>query len=528
MRVACLFVCLLLLPVSALAGGTVGFNVTWYPTAQFLGLGEDCPITGGVVIADFNRDGIPDVAYSYSSCNELSGTGAVFAKLGAAGGKLGPDIFSYLTTETTAEMATADMNGDGWLDLVVRDPFGGCLTVVQGNGDGTFPIQHAIGCIPGYGGPSFGPYIASFTLGDFNHDGKIDVADIACDLTNAGFPSNHANCALYIHLGDGTGQSTLVQTIQLSGPSYDIQSADLNGDGNLDLVYVRSNYDSTTNTYSGVGTIRWGHGDGIFATSNATYLKPAITNPLDAVTIADFNNDGRLDVALLAGRICGPVSCALATADTVWMYTNNGGGNFTLASQTKFAQHGGTIIGADINGDLSQDLIYYNPFAMGLYPTIRPSGGFQYALGSGKATLGAQGTLPDNDIDVAAAFRDMDGDSRADYAVINWSTSQLGIGIQTGGFKNCAPPSSAKLAAKICGIKDGATVTSPVLIRASGNSPAGVNQLQVWIDGTKRYVKWGDQLAKKFTLSPGKHRIAVTANDKYIGSAKTIVNVVVP
>jgi hypothetical protein len=44
----------------------------------------------------------------------------------------------------------------------------------------------------------------------------------------------------------------------------------------------------------------------------------------------------------------------------------------------------------------------------------------------------------------------------------------------------------------------------------------------------KQFVKWGDQLAKRFTLSTGKHRIAVVANDKFIGSAKTIVNVTVP
>jgi hypothetical protein len=104
----------------------------------------------------------------------------------------------------------------------------------------------------------------------------------------------------------------------------------------------------------------------------------------------------------------------------------------------------------------------------------------------------------------------------------------LDIGIQTGGWKNCAPPNSANLAAKICGIKDGATVTSPLLVKASGNSPAGVNQLQVWIDRKKQYVKWGDQLSKRFTLSTGKHRIAVVANDRFIGSAKTIVNVTVP
>jgi hypothetical protein len=71
-------------------------------------------------------------------------------------------------------------------------------------------------------------------------------------------------------------------------------------------------------------------------------------------------------------------------------------------------------------------------------------------------------------------------------------------------------------------------VTSPLLVKASGNSPAGVNQMQVWIDGKKKYVKWNDQLSKRFTLSSGKHKIAVVANDKFIGSAKTIVNVTVP
>jgi hypothetical protein len=66
------------------------------------------------------------------------------------------------------------------------------------------------------------------------------------------------------------------------------------------------------------------------------------------------------------------------------------------------------------------------------------------------------------------------------------------------------------------------------LLKASGNSPAGVNQLQVWIDGKKQYIKWGDQVAKKFTLNSGKHRIAVVANDKFSGSATTAVTVTVP
>lgn len=185
------------------------------------------------------------------------------------------------------------------------------------------------------------------------------------------------------------------------------------------------------------------------------------------------------------------------------------------------------IVPADINGDLNQDLLHFNQFAGGIYPIIDPHGGYEYVLGLGNDLLGTQGTFSNSWIS-AVTFRDMDGDSRADYVVIDWLTNQLGVGIQTGGYKNCPPPNSAKLAAKICGISNGATVSSPLLLKASGNSPAGVSQLQVWIDGKKQYIKWGDQLAKKFTLASGKHRIAVVANDHYIGSATTAVSVTVP
>jgi hypothetical protein len=382
---------------------------------------------------------------------------------------------------------------------------------VQGNGDGTFQLVGGIGCVAGQ--------VASFTLGDFNHDGKIDLADIGCDAENGGFPFGFANCTLYVYLGDGTGGFIQSQAVQMApGQSYTMQSADINGDGNLDLVNVRGS----------VGLIWWGRGDGTFAAP--TYLKPSTTDLLDAAAIADFNNDGRLDVALLSGNSCRPDpnrgACGQGNVNNVWMYKNNGGTNFTLTTHKQFTAQAGVIVPADINGDLNQDLLHYNPFADGIYPVLGPAGGFDYVSGVGNETLGAQGSLLPGAIS-AVAFRDMDGDSRADYAAIDWDNG-LAIGIQTGGYKNCAPPNSAKLAAQICGISNGATVSSPLLVKASGNSPAGVNQLQVWIDGKKQYTKWGDQLAKKFTLSPGKHRIAVVANDKYIGHATTAINVTIP
>jgi hypothetical protein len=271
-------------------------------------------------------------------------------------------------------LATADINGDGWLDIMVRHINDSAIAVFLNNGNGTFQYSAIVGL--------GGVYAGSFTLGDFNHDGKIDLAEIACDGPNGGY-----NCALNIGLGDGTGmQFTQSQSIQLAGGSFNLQSADINGDGNLDLVYVRDSR----------AVIRWGLGNGTF--SPQIYLKPPTTDPMDAVAVADFNNDGRLDITLLSGEPChadpdrGP--CGVGNVNTVWMYKNNGGTSFTLTTHTQFTAQAGAILPADINGDLNQDLLHYNPFATGLPPVLGRAGGFAYALGLGHDTLGTQGLSP--------------------------------------------------------------------------------------------------------------------------------------
>ncbi len=61
------------------------------------------------------------------------------------------------------------------------------------NGDGTFQYAAIVG---------LGGLPGSFTLGDFNHDGKIDLAEIGCDNPDAGYPFGYASCTLNIGLGD--------------------------------------------------------------------------------------------------------------------------------------------------------------------------------------------------------------------------------------------------------------------------------------------------------------------------------------
>ena len=178
MSIGAVLISLLLLCQIAMAGGTVGFNVKWYSTPDFPFVNVNYPVTTGIVIADFNRDGIPDVAYSWPCCENSSSSAAVIVKLGTSGGNLGPDILYQFGADDLSELATADINGDGWLDIMVRKVTSGGIVVFLNNGDGTFQYSANVG---------LGGLTGSFALGDFNHDGKIDLAEIGCEVPTADF-----------------------------------------------------------------------------------------------------------------------------------------------------------------------------------------------------------------------------------------------------------------------------------------------------------------------------------------------------
>jgi FG-GAP-like repeat len=261
----------------------------------------------------------------------------------------------------------------------------------------------------------------------------------------------------------------------------------------------------------------WGKGDGTFsAPSHLT--SPGETDEIQSFAIADLNNDGKLDVVVNTGtNLSSFMGCVSGSS---WFYKNTGGNNFSLL----WNLNGGCsfLVPIDMNGDLNEDLIFHNG---------DPDAGWFYGvLGNGNGTLGKSFSYPSfpNQVGGAIYVRDLNLDSRDDYILGDETFGGVAVALQTGGLKNCPPPSSASLAAKICTPASGSHSASPVLVRASGNSPAGVIQLQVWIDGVKKAVKWHGQVAQKFNLSHGTHRVTVVATDKYMGTVKKSVSVTVP
>src|SRR5580765_4905371 len=143
------------------------------------------------VVADFNNDGVPDVA----TCNGYS-PGTANIALGNGDGTFGVAL-SYAAGEGPADIAAADFDGDGNLDIVVADHgnnfddplFGGTVvSVLLGNGDGTFQDATIW--------PA-GPFPNSVAVGDFNNDGHPDIV-VANDKASIGTVS------VLINRGDGT------------------------------------------------------------------------------------------------------------------------------------------------------------------------------------------------------------------------------------------------------------------------------------------------------------------------------------
>ena len=290
----------------------------------------------GFVAADFNSDGTPDllaIAYIPDQPYPLGFRYILF--LGNGDGSFRSTSTLDLGGEIVS--AVADFNGDGKPDLLLGTyPLDG-FTVRFGNGDGTFQADGPATRYPD-GDCCF------IVTGDFNHDGRADVAMISVRHPIA-----------YIATGNGDGtfkQFNHYDTPPAQNGLKTLAVGDLNRDGNLDLVVG-----------AGMGVcVLLGKGDGTFQPGAAyEFSQPRLGSLTGARSIvADLNGDGILDVAngftVLTGNGDGSLQAPLIFGQ--WM---------DISSNTALAL-------ADFNGDGKPDLLGVAPDGMGLSLLINNTG----------------------------------------------------------------------------------------------------------------------------------------------------------
>ncbi len=338
-------------------------------------------------VGDFNGDGRLDLAVTNSYPAPY---GTVSVLLGNGDGTLEARR-SFIAGDYPSSLAVGDFNGDGKLDLAVTVSF--AVSVLLGNGDGTFQPARLVpmGLLP-----------RSVAVGDFNGDGRLDLA-----LTTYGEIGRQTG-SLFLGNGDGTFQAE--RRFDAGDGARSLAVGDFNGDGRLDLA--------VTNFVIAYGpanvSVLLGNGDGTF---QAVRSFDGVINPV-SLAVGDFNGDGRLDLAVANDDTA-------IHQDNVSVLLGNGDGTFQPARRFGAGAHPISVAVRDLNGDGVLDLVVAN-FS---------SDDVSVLLGNGDGTFQDAQSFVVEGYARFAAVGDFDGDGFPDLAVGSVFVSVL-LGNGDGTFQN--------------------------------------------------------------------------------------------
>lgn len=336
----------------------------------------------GFTVGDFNGDGKLDVivvSNIYSpAANILFGNGDGTLQL--------PVPLNQNIGNSYSAAASGDFNGDGKLDLLLLTPdfgSGATMAILFGNGDGTFQAPHT------YPVP-VAPYVA---VGDFNGDGKPDIA-ICGGISGSG------QVSILINNGDGTFKSPANYSI--SGNVQALAAADLNADGNLDLVVPTGGFSATV-------SVLLGNGDGTFG-NPIVYTSNLLSIYSTSIAVADFNGDGKLDVALTNSE---------GSTNSVAIIWGNGDG--TLQSPPLLYSAGllpAAVVSLDVNSDGKPDLVVAGGDGVTSYFSLTT------LINRGDGTFPNPVNFPVLQFPYSAVTGDFNGDGNVDIATT--SVTQTG------------------------------------------------------------------------------------------------------
>jgi hypothetical protein len=483
-----------------------------------------------LIVADFNGDHIPDLATVNTNANTVS------ILINNGDGTFRPQL-EFATGPAPLAVGAVDWNKDGKMDLVVANNAADAahsVSILLGNGDGTFQPHHDIAGAPNAG---------TIAVGDFNRDGNPDIA------TGTNSPVN----AVYVSLGTGKG-GVLAQKITSGfgiGPQpppdsntfllSKIATADFNRDGKDDLYYVQC-CDTFVIVQQGAFGVLVSNGDGTFTDH---VIGGPIVPPND-LNVVDINQDGLSDAIL-------PFDGCHEPCTGVSVLINNGNGTFGGAAGFPVSvENPGFFVGGtafDVDGDGHKDFVLvgndtndpaFNPLneLMTLIIQKQNADGMfasppQFVGGPSElVTVTLNAPIVENPSVVVADFNH---DGKLDLAMVSKFGGPVFVVLNT------TPPSACKVSTvnhtvTVCHPSDGAVGLSPahIVSHFTSSTPASVSQ--IYLDNKLVFQVAGGNINKSLPLAPGEHRLEVKSwtkgqpfhNDFFLSTPRSIPATVPP
>ncbi len=335
-----------------------------------------------MAVADLNADGRPDIVAARLD------TGSLFVYLNdGRGGFTTAGSSPVAAGPSPEDVAIADVNGDGHLDVAVTNHETDALTVLLGNGQGQLastpqslvrvgsrPHQHGI------------------ATGDFNADGRADLAVDSRD-----------DDAVFVIHGDGRGRfaDTRARLPVGRAPYWRLRAADVNGDRRADII--------TTNSEGASVAVLLATADGF----TAPRLVPTERSPF-AVAIGDVNGDRHPDLAIAHYQV------APGTPDRLTILLGNGTGRFVPAPGSPFptGRSSTAVAIGDVDGDGVGDVAVANTASNDVSLLFGGTSGLREAAGS-PISVGEAPT--------SVVLADLDADGRAEILTANWGSGDVTV-----------------------------------------------------------------------------------------------------